>query len=335
MGIESHSVLSNICIAIARALDSVGQDGKAVLARVGVDYEFALDPDTRVPVTQFQELWAVATEAADDPCFGLVVADQTLPADLNGLGLGVLVSDTLKSLIERLIRYQRSVSTNANLVLEEHEHELHVYLRPTVKDYVYQDGVADYISALVVKLCRLTMSEDINPVSASFKHFEPTGSNRFGDFFRCPVHFGEEEQTLVFDKAIFEHILETAHPELARVNDQVVMAYLARFDRDDLITRISTLLIEHLPSGSPSQAMIARELHMSTRNLQRRLAGEGTTFRELVEDIRKELAQQYLREHHRSIGEIAYLLGFSEPSNFTRFFRGHTGVSPKEFRDAA
>ena len=171
----------------------------------------------------------------------------------------------------------------------------------------------------------------------SFKHAKPAGDRRFIEYFRCPVQFEAPENMLVFDKAMFEHILPTAHAELARINDQVVMAYLARFDRGDLITRIRTLLIEHAGDAMQGrgQAAVARELHMSTRNLQRRLATEGTSFRELVEDIRKELARQYLRERHRSIGEIAYLLGFSEPSNFTRFFRGHAGVSPKEFRDAA
>ncbi|MDH3714517.1 MAG: AraC family transcriptional regulator [Gammaproteobacteria bacterium] len=335
MSIDSHTVLSNIAIAIARALDSVGQDGKEVLQSVGVDYEFAANPDTRIPVRQFRQLWGAAIESSGDPCFGLVVADQTLPADLNGLGLGVLVSDTLKSVLERLIRYQRSVSTNTDLQLAVQGDELLLTIRPQVAYDDFQEGVADYISALVVKLCRLTVSTEVDPVCVSFLHAEPAHSHPYAEYFRCPAQFEAEEQTLAFDKDLFEHILPTAHPELARVNDQVVMAYLARFDRDDLVTRLRTLLIEQLPSGPPNQTTVARELHMSTRNLQRRLADENTTFRELVEEVRKELAQQYLREQHRSIGEIAYLLGFSEPSNFTRFFRGHTGVSPKAFRDAA
>jgi AraC-like DNA-binding protein len=335
MSIDNHTVLSNIAIAIARALDSVGQDGKDVLRGVGVDYEFAADPDTRISVRQFRQLWGAAVETSGDPCFGLVVADQTLPADLNGLGLGVLVSDTLKSVLERLIRYQRSVSTNANLQLAEQGDELVLTVSSQVDYYDFQAGVADYINALVVKLCRLTVSSAVDPLRASFLHAEAAHGHRYAEYFRCPVQFGANEQTLVFDKDMFEHILPTAHPELARVNDQVVMAYLARFDRDDLVTRLRSLLIEQLPSGPPNQTTVARELHMSTRNLQRRLADENTSFRELVEEVRKELAQQYLREQHRSIGEISYLLGFSEPSNFTRFFRGHTGVSPKAFRDAA
>jgi len=335
MTIDSHSVLSNMAISIARALDSVGCDGRDVLQRTGIDYQFAVDPDTRISVPQFHELWTLAIEVSQDPYFALVVADQTLPADLNGLGLGVLVSDSLKSMLERLIRYQRSLSTNADLQLVEQDAELVMIIKTKVAGFTIQDPVSHYASALVVKLCRLTMSDEVNTVQVSFKHAKPAGDGRFIEYFRCPVQFEAPENMLVFDKAMFEHILPTAHAELARVNDQVVMAYLARFDRDDLITRIRTLLIEQLPSGAPNQTSVARELHMSTRNLQRRLATEGTSFRELVEDIRKELAQQYLKERHRPIGEIAYLLGFSEPSNFTRFFRGHAGVSPKEFRDAA
>lgn len=334
MSIDSHSVLSNIAISIARALDSVGHDGMDVLQRVGIDYDFAVDPDTRIPVRQFRELWGAAVETSANPCFGLVVADQTLPGDLNGLGLSVLVSDTLKSVLERLISYQRSMSTNANLQLTEQGDELLLTIRPNIEGYDFQVGVADYVSALVVKLCRITVNTELDPLRASFQHAGPVHSQPYEDYFRCPVQFLSPEQTLVFDKNLFERMLPTAHPELARANDQVVMDYLARFDRDDLVTRLRALLIEQLPAGRPNLTTVARELHMSSRKLQHRLEDENTSFRELLEGVRKELAQQYLRQHHRSIAQIAYLVGFSEPASFTRFFRRHTGISPKAFRDA-
>jgi AraC-like DNA-binding protein len=92
-------------------------------------------------------------------------------------------------------------------------------------------------------------------------------------------------------------------------------------------------LITWLHDGIPKQESIADTLHISLRSLQRRLREEETSFKGLLEDTRQALAQQYLRENHRSIGEITYLLGFSEPSNFTRAFKRWTGQTPAEFRD--
>ena len=113
------------------------------------------------------------------------------------------------------------------------------------------------------------------------------------------------------------------------------MDYLARFDHDSIAMRVRATIIERLPDGTPSQGNIAELLHVSMRSLQRRLNNENTNFKELLEGTRHELALQYIREPHRTIGEITYLLGFSEPSNFSRAFRRWTGMSPAEYRESA
>jgi len=111
-----------------------------------------------------------------------------------------------------------------------------------------------------------------------------------------------------------------------------VVDYLARFDRDSLSMQVRSLLIELLPDGQPTQNGIASSLNLSVRNLQRKLHSEGVSFKCLLDETRKELATQYIRDSNRRIGEITYLLGFSEPSNFTRAFRRWTGLSPNEYR---
>jgi len=104
---------------------------------------------------------------------------------------------------------------------------------------------------------------------------------------------------------------------------------------DSIAMRVRATIIERLPDGTPSQGNIAEILHVSMRSLQRRLNNENTNFKELLEGTRHELALQYIQEQHRTIGEITYLLGFSEPSNFSRAFRRWTGMSPAEYRESA
>ncbi|MEA2094390.1 MAG: helix-turn-helix transcriptional regulator, partial [Pseudomonadota bacterium] len=108
--------------------------------------------------------------------------------------------------------------------------------------------------------------------------------------------------------------------------------YLARFDRANITMQVRSKIIEQLHDGAPKQEDIAGTLHVSLRSLQRKLKDEHTSYKTLLENTRQQLAMQYLRDSQRSIGEITYLLGFAEPSNFTRAFRRWTGQSPGEFR---
>jgi AraC-like DNA-binding protein len=96
--------------------------------------------------------------------------------------------------------------------------------------------------------------------------------------------------------------------------------------------RVKVALLEHLPSGHVSEEEIAQGLHLSLRTLQRKLRDEGTSYKELLDETRRELATEYIKNPHVSISEITYLLGFSEPSNFSRAFKRWTGSSPSAFR---
>jgi AraC-like DNA-binding protein len=93
-------------------------------------------------------------------------------------------------------------------------------------------------------------------------------------------------------------------------------------------------IVEKLPDGAPGQQQIAAALHVSNRTLQRKLREENTSFKELLKDTRMQLARKYLRSPGRSVVETAYLLGFSEPSTFSRAFKRWTGVAPAQYRES-
>ena len=115
-------------------------------------------------------------------------------------------------------------------------------------------------------------------------------------------------------------------------NAQIVADYLARLDNDSFPDRVRARLVEVLPSGEVEAELLARGLNLSLRTLQRRLAKAGTSYSELLDEARRELALRYIGEHRLSIKETTYVLGFSEPANFTRAFRRWTGFSPTQYR---
>jgi AraC-like DNA-binding protein len=113
-----------------------------------------------------------------------------------------------------------------------------------------------------------------------------------------------------------------------------VLALLAKLPKAEATTdAVRRLLAEKLANGPPTLEQIARRLRMSARTLHRRLDQEGTSFRRILAEVRREVAARHLREPQLAVGEIAFLLGFSEASAFHRAFKRWTGHAPRAYRD--
>ena len=117
-------------------------------------------------------------------------------------------------------------------------------------------------------------------------------------------------------------------------NDRVVEQYLEALDPDQVTTEVRRMLVSLFPTGEVSQQVIAKRMARSVSTLQRQLTGEGTSYREVQDDVREQLAAEYVREGKYSLSQIAYLLGFSDQSNFSRAFKRWKGVSPKEYQSS-
>jgi AraC-like DNA-binding protein len=189
--------------------------------------------------------------------------------------------------------------------------------------------------AVFVRMARMSWGQDFTPAAVKLACPETPCSDRIRDFFRCPVTYDQGAFELVMRAADLERPLPTANGELLAATDKVIAGYMAKLVRADVTTRARAEIMEALPSGRISDESIADTLHMSSRTFQRRLKEEGTTFKRLLEEVRRELALQYIEDPTISITELSYLLGFSEPSSFARVFKNWTGQSPSAARNAS
>jgi AraC-like DNA-binding protein len=149
---------------------------------------------------------------------------------------------------------------------------------------------------------------------------------------KSPIHYSSDRNAIYFDKVDITQRLPTANAELARTNEKIIVDYLSRLDKNNITTQVKAKLLEILPSGHLTEEIILQSLHLSQRTLQRKLKEEGTTFKELLDETRRELAKEYVNDTSLSFSEITYLLGFSEQSNFTRAFKRWQGQSPSAYR---
>ena len=331
--IAGYSTLGSVAALIAQTLYSYDCDPAPLFKTAGIELEQSTGDGTRYPVESMQKLWRMAVEASADPCFGFVAGEQLQPAALHGLGFSWLASDTLREALQRLVRFSRLISTAANIQLEDSTEGTELLLLPPA-------GVEDFVHASIdagltgfLHMCRITAGNEINPSRVTLNRNKPGCAKKIEAFFRCPVQYDADNYSLCFSKQLLDAPLVNANHELARINDQAVIDYLARFDRDSITMQVRSSIIERLHDGTPNQETIADSLHVSLRSLQRMLNKEETNYKTLLESTRQELALHYIRETYRSLGEITYLLGFSEPSNFTRAFKRWTGKTPAEYRE--
>ena len=192
--------------------------------------------------------------------------------------------------------------------------------------------IMDAFFSTVVNMCRASYGDGFEPLRVELQRSEPPSTKEFTRVFRAPIAFESVSNALVMRLSDLTRALPTANVELARASEQVIGEYLSQFRKSDVVDRAKARLVEQLPSGNPTQESLASALNLSVITLQRKLHERDTSFTKILEDTRRELASEYMHKKSMSNKEIAYLLGFSEPSNFSRAFKRWTGLSPSEYR---
>lgn len=332
---SKNSTLGNVAGVIFETLGDYGVDARALFARAGVVLPVLGDPESRLSFKELESLLNHAVQATRDDAFGLRFGERIHPTTFHALGLALLSSSTIRAFCQRLARYYSFITTNERIELHETDTGLDIRLialedvrKSRVFPLLVQGSFSTYVEWL-----RAMYRRDYAPERVVFSFPEPRVLKPYRAFFRAPVSFGAQVDAISVAHADLEVPLPAANAELARLHDEVVVKVLAKLDERDLVRRVHAKIIQLLPSGRCSKPAIAHSLNMSVRTLHNRLAAEGTSYQAILVDIRRELAEQYIEQRSLSVTEIAYTLGFSDCSNFSRAFQRWTGCSPTAFRE--
>ena len=327
------NVHTSIPTTLAQTVESYGKCSKTLFAKAGVDVYKDLGPDKRLDGAVSDELWRLATQATGDDAIGLIYTQYIQLSSFHGLGFSWAASDSLYDAFARFARFFPVISTAGEIDIRDKDDEVHAALVLPVPYGIANDSGVDSSLALLLHLCRLVRGKQFRPKLVEYQRPKPKSVKTFRSFFNCPINFDAPENKIVLSANDMHELLPGANSELTFANDRVLLNYLRKQGPQNIISEISMLVVSALPSGAPSQQQIADQLHISRKTLQRRLKNEGTTLTRIIDDIRIQHSARYLVQDWRSISEICYLLGFTEPSNFTRWFKKINGVSPQAFRD--
>ncbi len=330
-----HSTLGNVAPVIYEVLENAGTSADRIFAEAGVRLERMNNPEHRLTFAELESLLQASVKATKDECFGLHFGELIHPTTFHALGLALLSSANIRTFCERLARYYTFITSNESITLYEDEQSLQIQLepKPSVKDsnvypYLVQGSFATYIQWL-----RSMYRRDYAPLKINFSFKKPRTTKDYDRFFSAECSFDCPVDAVHLSKVDLDVPLPAANAELARIHDEVVVRFLAKMDEKDLVRRVHAQIIQRLPSGNCSKPIIAHSLNMSVRTLHNRLTQEGTSYQDILVDTRRELAEQYMEQRNISVSEIAYTLGFSDCSNFSRAFHRWMGCSPTDYRE--
>ncbi|MFO0579145.1 MAG: AraC family transcriptional regulator [Polyangia bacterium] len=328
-----------ICSLIAGAR---GLDLEPILSRHGLGPDVLADPLARIPHKLVVALWTELPERCGDPDLGLHAAEASQDLALDVLDYAAQSCSTVGQTMECMRRYIHILHDAARVRIET-EGDVGRYVQEFVCEPAVPRAFFEFILARWVLRLRRTCAGPVPLRELVFPHARPASLAEHERVLGLPLRFGAPHGAIVFDRELLERRLRVTVPISldADVLERRVEEMALEVERPAgppnapdvvIVHRARRIVADLLPSGPPGLDELARRLGLSSRSLQRRLQEAGTTFAQVVDATRRELALRHLQDRRLSLTEIAFLTGFADASAFHRAFRRWTGTTPREHR---
>jgi AraC-like DNA-binding protein len=313
---------------------AAGGDAQALAAQYGLPKDAHTKRELDVSLETLEALGDAAAERAGDPNLGFHMALRLAQGSYGLLEYIGRSSATVRQAGERFIRYSGLLNELVSFSFDLRGDD--VVLAQRIKGHPTCVGrqAGEMFVALVVRYLRELLAEDFTPREVGFAHAAPADTSELAAYFRAPFHWKQEENRVVIPSSLVDRPVVSSDATVFALLDKEAQQILAaRAPADDTMTKLRAAIQSALDDGQPDLAQIAAAVHMSPRTIQRRLKEQKTTFQDVLDSVRKDLAEGHMRNERLTLGDVAYLLGFSEISAFTRAFKRWTGMTPTAWRD--
>jgi len=310
-------------------------DSGPLLAEAGIDPKMLDMSGGRLPRPDMLKLWELSVNATGDRSLGLVVGSHIRPTTTYALGMAFMTCQTLAESLALICRYYRIVTTIPD-VLEMSETDKDCRLTVisgAPSEYISVRRVAfDCLLSSLITMCRTSTVPEFAPLAVNLIFDDDGRAADYQAVFQAPVKFNAGETVLVFDRETLNDPLPGRSADLFDASDRILQEYAASLNPNSVSTEVRQIVLHLLPTGTASQAVVAARMNMSRSTLHRRLQQENSSYMDILDDTRQALAIEYVKDRKYSLSYIAFLLGFSDQSNFSRAFRRWTGKPPNTYR---
>lgn len=305
-----------------------------ILQREGIGLKEFADPDARIRHAAVMELLAQAVEQLHDPRLGLRAGELHDLGDFYVLEYAARSCANLRDAVLCCNRYMYLMNGALEARLFERD-DLAVWELRALDDVRQPPAANDFTLTCAVKFAQRHTGMFYALREVHFRHDVATDEAAYARIFDgAKIVLGARHNALVFARDHLDAPMSQAHAGLQAAFELHAKELLERLTRvQNIVSRVRRFIIDRLRTGDVSLETTAQELALTVSSLRRQLADEGTSFRQLLDDVRRQLALSYLAEQTLSISDVAFLLGFSHVTGFYKAFRRWSiDVPPAAFR---
>lgn len=336
--LPTHIIAGMLDLAIRNNIPS-----EALLKEVGIDPSTIGESNAYLSGAQVSGVVFALYQKLEDPAFGLHLGESVHRSIHAIAGDLFSSSESLRQAFNKLVLYQDLLIPFVELDIIESEKYIDLTMEVFEGDFndLLKSGEAMALYAVSSEIiasgiwctAKQFLSNDSALLEAGFRHPEPKYAREYQSIFKCPVVFEQSRTYLRISRALFDKTLYGALPEYHKKAEQKVELRLRQLKKSEaILNSVKSFVKEHISNKELSLENTARQLHMTGRTLQRALKMENTSFIDIRDSVRSELAKHYLENTHISIEEISVLVGFADASGFYTAFKRWYGVSPGSFR---
>ena len=320
-----------------RHAEHLGLDLDQALAAAGMRAEELRDNGKRIPSAAHERLLEHLVRVSGDALFGLHAARFVQPGSWSVLGYITMNCATLGEAMSRIVPYEKLVGDMGVSRVEPAGEQVRLiwscrHQTPDIRRHMVENVLASWLY-----YARWIADSGHSPREVWFEHTLPDGVGmaEYEALFGCPLRFGQPCNALIVPVEYLDVALRQADANLLRTLEEHALTLMAGLDDDEpLPRRVKSALRLLLKDGLPRKERVAEKFNMTVRTLQRHLQHAGTSYQQILDELRRELAEHYLLRSDLAIQDIACYLGFTESRSFHRSFKSWTGQTPGEFREA-
>jgi len=316
---------------ISSYLLSKGIDAAQLESTIACSPDDLSAPDARLPISSYHALWELALSFTNDPTLGLKLAENPYNDEMGVVAHIFFNSPTLIAGLKQYERYYSLVNEGMHIEIETDSVLAKVKFINDV-DIPYCNPDMEHTLGISVVRVKQNISDSLSLEAVHFQHSAPNDLSKYSNLFNCPVLFNQKCCCLIFKKEFLEYKLPKRSAYLYKILLKHIESLIKKVKPSPTFSqRVKSLIEQNLENDFVDAEHIAEKLFMSRHTLYRKLKTESIQFHDLVDSIREEKAYLYLDQDKHNLSEIAFLLGFSELSAFSRAFKRWTGKSPAKY----
>jgi len=314
-------------------LENLGFGRRTCLQGTGIMLSQLGNPQSRLTFQQELSFYRNALQLTRDPMIGLHLGEPFIPQRYGLLGYALLSASTLRRAMTVAVNFGQLTFSFFTFEMMEKDRQAWFAMKdaPPIEQKLHDVYLDRDISAAVVGFSAV-LGKKLPLDEVHLAHDGHGRRQQYRDYFGCNITFSSYPSKLLFNASLLDTPLPQRDPDSSKYFRQQCQMLITKLKHQSYFADDVRMLLLARPGRFPNIDFVAEHLHVSVRTLRRKLAKEGSSFRELLEEVRFQLSKEYLLDTKLPLAEIADLLGYTEAGNFSHAFRRWTGQSPRGFR---